>query len=144
MGAEITFYQVDETIIKSLAPLLLKVLDEKKKVLIFCKNPVQLKEIDNSLWSYGRNKFIPHVTISDRDFKMERQPILISNEEENTNKADYLVFLDKPSEGFLQNFQRVFYFFEENNRLTATQIAKTTKPKNCYQKINGKWEKFEF
>jgi DNA polymerase IIIc chi subunit len=144
MGAEITFYQVDETIIKSLAPLLLKVLDEKKKVLIFCENPIQLKEIDNSLWSYGRNKFIPHVTIADLDFKMERQPILISDKEENKNKADYLVFFEKPSDAFLQSFQRVFYFFEENNRAKAASIAKTTKPKNCYQKINGKWEKFEF
>lgn len=144
MGAEITFYQVDETIIKSLAPLLLKILDEKKKVLIFCSNPSQSKEIDSSLWSYGRNKFIPHVTIADQDFKMERQPILISDKEENTNKADYLVFIDKPSDAFIKSFQRVFYFFEENNRTAAEKISKTIKPKNCYQKINGKWEKFEF
>ncbi len=143
MGLEITFYQVDETIIKSLAPLLLKILDEKKKVLIFCNNDNQIKEIDNSLWSYGRNKFIPHVTIFDRDFQMQRQPILISNQEENSNKADYLVFLDQPSENFVNSFQRSFYFFEENNLKTAKKISQTIKPSNCYKKINSKWEKFE-
>lgn len=143
-SVEINFYQADETIVKSLAPLLLKVLEEKKKALIFCTNPAQTKAIDDSLWSYGRNKFIPHVTIFDKDFEMERQPILISDKEENSNKADYLVFLDLPSNGFLSSFGRVFYFFEEQNFSTAEEIAKKIKPKNCYKKSDGKWVKFSF
>ena len=144
MATEINFYQADETIIKSLAPLLLKILDEKKKAFIFCQNPVQIKAIDDSLWSYGRNKFIPHSTISDKDFVLERQPILISDKEENSNKADYLVFLDVPSAGFLSSFERVFYFFEEPNFAVAEGIAKKVKPKNCYKKLDGKWVKFSF
>jgi len=134
MKREINFYQVDETIIKSLAPLLLKVLEEKKKALIFCRSENQIKEIDGSLWSYGRNKFIPHVTISDKDFVMDRQPILITNKEENTNKADYLVFLDEPDEAFISKFSRVFYFYE--GKATAK-----IKPTNSYKKQDGKWVK---
>lgn len=135
MSPEINFYQVDETIIKSLAPLLLKILDEKKKVLIFCRNQAQIKEIDNSLWSYGRNKFIPHITIFDDDFAFERQPILISDKEENTNRADYLVFLDEPKEVFISSFSRVFYFYEQGK-----MVAKI-KPTNSYKKFDGKWLK---
>lgn len=142
MTSEINFYQVDETIIKSLAPLLLKILDENKKVLIFCKNPTQIKAIDDSLWSYGRNKFIPHITIFDKEFVLERQPILISDKEENANKADYLVFLDLPSEGFVQSFSRVFHFFEEQNLAVAKDVAKKIKPTNSYKKTDGKWVKF--
>ena len=141
MPAEINFYQVDETIIRSLAPLLLKVLDEKKKALVFCENPTQIKEIDGALWTYGRNKFIPHVTIEDKEFVMERQPILITNREENSNKADYLVFLDAPSDTFLQEFARVFYFFEETELENAKKIAKKIKPTNSYKKEDGKWIK---
>lgn len=144
MAAEINFYQADETIMKSLAPLLLKVLEEKKKALIFCKNPVQIKLLDDSLWSYGRNKFIPHVTISDKDFVMERQPILFSDREENSNKADYLVFLDMPSNAFLSGFERAFYFYEEKDFSVAEDLAKKIKPKNSYRKVDGKWVKFSF
>ena len=135
MKSEINFYQVDETIIKSLAPLLIKVLEEKKKALVFCANQDQVKEIDASLWSYGRNKFIPHVTISDREFVMERQPILITDKEENSSKADYLVFLSEPSEAFISKFSRVFYFYEEG------KFAAKSKPKNSYKKTDGKWVK---
>lgn len=136
MKQEINFYQVDETIIKSLAPLLLKVLEEKKKALVFCENAAQIKEIDSSLWSYGRNKFIPHVTNSDhKEFKMERQPILITDKEENLNKADYLVFLSEPSEDFISKFSRVFYFFEEG------RCAAKIKPTKSYKKESGKWVK---
>ena len=145
MKPEINFYQVDETIIKSLAPLLLKVLEEKKKALIFCKEQNQVREIDSSLWSYGRNKFIPHVTNSDREFIFERQPILISDKEENLNKADYLVFLSDVSEGFATGFSRIFYFFEPHNSAAAKILAKKFQPLsskfNSYEKKDGKWVK---
>ncbi len=145
MKTEINFYQVDETIIKSLAPLLLKVLEEEKKALIFCSNQNQIKEIDNSLWSYGRNKFIPHLTIFDTDFakefSFERQPILISNQEKNSNQADYLVFLDEPSCHFISSFKRVFYFFEEQNLSIAKSLTAKLNPKNSYKKQDGKWVK---
>jgi DNA polymerase IIIc chi subunit len=142
MNIEISFYQCDETIAKSVAPLLLKVLDENKKALIVAEDQIQIKEIDASLWSYGKNKFIPHITIYDKDFSLERQPILISDKEENSNKADYLVFLDMPSEAFISKFSRVFYFFEESGLAQAKAVAKKIKPTNSYKKSEGKWVKF--
>ncbi|OFW80523.1 MAG: hypothetical protein A2887_04925 [Alphaproteobacteria bacterium RIFCSPLOWO2_01_FULL_40_26] len=138
MKSEINFYQVDETIIKSLAPLLLKILDEKKKVLVFCADSMQIREFDSALWSYGRNKFIPHATIFDREFELERQPVLLTDKEENLNKADYLVFLREPSEAFVSSFKRVFYFYEQGK--FSTKI----KPTNSYRKENGKWVKLGY
>lgn len=135
MNPEINFYQTDEAVSKSIAPLLLKVLDDKKRVFIFCKNPAQIKEIDSALWNYGRNKFIPHAVISDHEFDPKRQPILISDKEENLNSADFLLFIDEPSEGFILKFSRVFHFFEEGKK-----IAKI-KPTNSYKKSAGKWIK---
>lgn len=133
--SEINFYQVDGTVSGSIAPLLLKILDEKKRALIFCKNQVRIKETDDSLWSYGRNKFIPHSIASDREFKPERQPVLITNEEKNLNRSDYLIFLDEPSENFIKSFARIFYFFEDG------KCATSIKPTNFYRKENGKWKK---
>ena len=97
MKKEINFYEVDEGVVKAMGPILLKILDEKKRAIIFIKNLDKIKEIDASLWSYGRSKFIPHVTIFDKDFESAEQPILISNEEKNLNNAHYLIFLDEPN-----------------------------------------------
>lgn len=142
MTVEINFYQVDETIIKALAPLMLKVLEENKKALIFAQDANQIKELDNSLWSYGRNKFIPHITINDSEFDLKRQPILLTNKQENANNANYLVFFDKPEIDFINNFERCFFFFEEGNIAFAKELASKVKPTNCYKKTAGKWSKF--
>jgi DNA polymerase IIIc chi subunit len=133
MNPEINFYQVDEAIGKSIAPLLLKILSEKKKVLIFCREQAQIDEVDGALWNYGRNKFIPHASIFDKEFEPKRQPVLLTNKEENLNSADYLVFLDQPSESFISKFSRVFYFFEEGKNKAKI------KPTNAYKKDAGKW-----
>ncbi len=135
MKNEINFYQVDDTVGRSIAPLLLKILEEGKKALIFVKNENLIKEIDGALWVYGRNKFIPHVTIFDKEFEMKRQPILITNLEENSNEADYLVFLDEPNEAFVSGFKRVFYFYE------AGKLSAKLRPTNSYKKQDGKWVK---
>ncbi len=77
MNNEINFYEVDESIVKALAPLAIKIINEGKKVLIYCALESQMQELDKSLWSYGRSKFIAHITINDQEFEMLRQPILI-------------------------------------------------------------------
>lgn len=144
MSCEVNFYQCEDLIIKSLAPILLKILEEKKKVLIFVNDEAKIKELDGALWTYGRSKFIPHITIFDEDFDLNRQPILISNKKENSNNADYLVFLSELPLDFIANFNRAFYFFDEANVDEAKLISKTIKPKNCYKKENLKWTKFSF
>lgn len=142
---EINFYQCDESLTKSIAPLTLKILEEKKKALIFSKDASRLAEIDSGLWSYGKNKFIPHVTLDDKDFILERQPILLSNKEENSNKADYLILTEESSEAFLSNFSRVFYFFDalslDAAKTAATKYKKIATKFNSYKKEDGKWVK---
>lgn len=144
---EINFYQIDDVITKSLAPLLLKVLDDKKKALIFCPNAAKFKEIDDSLWSYGKNKFIPHVSPSDKalgeEFGWKRQPILLNSKEENLNEADYLVLIEDASESFISGFSRVFYFYEAENSANIKKFAKKFSKVNAYKKADGKWVKDE-
>lgn len=139
---EITFYQADETIAKSLAPLLIKILEDKKRAMIFCSDQKQIAELDVALWTYGRHKFIPHAIVGDKEFEPARQPVLISGQEDNLNQANFLIFLQEPSDAFLSSFERVFYFFEERDFSEAKVLAKKMKPKNSYKKEEGKWVKF--
>ncbi|NBX53003.1 MAG: DNA polymerase III subunit chi [Proteobacteria bacterium] len=135
MKPEINFYAVEEDIVKAMAPILLKIIDDNKRAIIFVKGNDSIKKIDDSLWTYGRNKFIPHATIFDKDFVAKDQPILISNQEDNINKADYLIFLDEPNIEFIQSFSRSFHFFENSSP------CKIIEPNNFYRKIDGKWQK---
>ena len=48
MKKEINFYEVDEGVVKAMGPVLLKILDEKKRAFIFIKNLEKIKEIDAS------------------------------------------------------------------------------------------------
>ncbi len=135
MKTEINFYEVDESIVKGLAVILIKIINEQKKALIYCKSETQMQELDKQLWSYGRSKFIPHITINDQGFDLLRQPILITNQSINANQADYLIFLDEVEIEFLNKFKRAFYFFENHPNIS------NVKPDNSFKKENGKWLK---
>ena len=144
---EINFYQIDDIITKSLAPLLLKVLEENKKALVFCKDKVKIKEIDDGLWVFGKTKFIPHVTIFEKDIEQisdwKRQPIVISDEEVNKNSASYLVLTCDCTVDFVKNFERSFYFYDVDEFANVKNFVKNFDDEfkiNSYKKYDGKWQ----
>ena len=146
MKQEINFYQVEELTNKEIAPLLIKILDEGKKTFLLCQNQKKLEEINSGLWSYGRNKFIPHILDCDKGFDLKRQPILLSTEEKNLNEAEYLVLLGRSSLNFLKKFPRSFFFCESHNLDSAKEFLSEIKSSisncNSYKKEDGKWIKF--
>lgn len=140
--SEINFYHCDDIVANSIAPLMLKVIGENKKSLIYTQT-AQIKEIDNILWGYNKNKFIPHVTIFDKEFEFKRQSIVITDKEENVNEADYLVITSPASPDFLKTFSRVFYFYDSLGANQASELknqaGKLFEKVNSYKKENGKW-----
>jgi DNA polymerase IIIc chi subunit len=136
MNTEITFYEVEEDLYKSIALLLYKIWQDGKKSLLFFPDQNQLNELDAFLWSFARNKFLPHCTVLDVQFNLEHQPILLSHLPENINNADVLLFLQPPSNSFIANFQKACYFFmakqSQNHNLT---------PKQHFYKKADKWQK---
>jgi DNA polymerase III subunit chi len=148
---ELNFYQIDDVYTKSMAPLLLKILEEGKKAVIYCKDEARMQEIDKGLWQFSKTKFVPHVTNLEKDVEglssWGRQPIIISNEEENKNNADQLVLIDQPSSDFIKKFSRVFYFYD-SQMLDAVKKFKQDNSKNSskvksYKKEAGKWIEFD-
>jgi DNA polymerase IIIc chi subunit len=143
---EINFYQVDDIIYKFMAPLLIKVLDEDKKALIYCQDEKQVEEIDGGLWQFSKTKFIPHGT---KTTKLEpvKQPIFITDQLINANQAEYLIMLDEAEEKFLNEFGKIFYFFSSGNVADARKLwAKYKKQSfvlNFYKKEDGAWVKVD-
>ncbi|MFT6077330.1 MAG: DNA polymerase IIIc chi subunit [Myxococcota bacterium] len=143
---EVNFYQVDDIAYRSIAPVLIKIIDDDKKALIFCQNEAQKVEIDNGLWSFSKTKFIPHATISDK-LDHSIQPIFITELPENPNKANYLIMLGETTDEMLSQFEKIFYFFGSGNLQDARRLWKKYKSQsaslNFYKKNEGKWKKID-
>lgn len=148
---EINFYQIDDVYAKSIAPLLIKAMDEGKKSFIFCPDSDKLAEIDKVLWQFSKTKFVPHVTNKENDIdelsSWDRQPVLISDEEDNKNKADYLILIDEPTMDFVNKFNRVFYFYTDEDfgkaKSFAANFKKDDQKVKSYKKYDGKWAEFK-
>lgn len=141
---EVNFYQVDDIIYKSVAPLLIKLLEDNKKTLVYCENEKQVSEIDDGLWSFSKTKFVPHASFKDK-LNHSEQPILITHLKENHNQANCLVkFLEVEGE-FLKGFEKTFYFFGSGNLEEARKLWSKYKKQslklNFYRKNQDKWER---
>jgi DNA polymerase IIIc chi subunit len=139
---QINFYQTDGILHKSIAPILTKILEEEKRALIFCTNQELLKQLDDGLWSFSKTRFIPHGT-KDDEVKADKQPILLSQTQENLNNSSYLIMLDKADDDFIKKFDKVFYFFGSDNLKQSKDLWRYYKEKsaklNFYKREQDKW-----
>ena len=140
---EVNFYHIDNIDYTAIALLATKILDENHKAIIYCTNQEVISKLDSSLWSHGRNKFLPHITIYDKDFNFMRQPIVITNNQENINQSSYLILLNSANKEFLEKFDRLFCFIEKDSHLEKD--IKSCLDNNCqinsYKKDSNKWIK---
>ncbi len=141
---EINFYHLENINYKIIAQILLKIRDEGKRTLIYAKTDELLKQIDEGLWSFSKTKFLPHATKWENVNYLD-QPIFLTNEEDNQNKAEFLLMLDAVNDNFLKNFEKTFYFFSDNNIEFARKLYTDYKKKsfsiNFYKKDGDKWIK---
>lgn len=87
---EIRFYHLQQQSLEQALPLLLrKAVDNGKRVFVRLSDAARLDGLSEAIWSYKDNGFIPHGTASDKF--SEDQPVLLSADLENLNKADMLV-----------------------------------------------------
>jgi DNA polymerase-3 subunit chi len=108
--------------------------------------------LDTHLWTYSEQSFLPHGTAADG--YVARQPIYLTTEDENPNKAEVLFLVggvlpeawDAPQ---LQAFTRIVLLFDGrdetalNGARVAWKRAKAAGHDVTYWKESpsGKWEK---
>ncbi len=145
--AEISFYQLTNTPLEKALPLLMeKVLASGKRGLVLVKEEAKLKTLDNVLWTYSSPKFLPHGT--EKDGQAEKQPIFLTQKEENPNKAEMLVLVDGQEPAFLPEFSRVLDVFDgrDETQLAAARARwakykhQGLKTKYFRQNEKGGWE----
>jgi DNA polymerase-3 subunit chi len=87
--SEVLFYHLERRSLEDALPgLVEKTLERGWRALIKCESADRMQAIDNLLWTYSEQTFLPHAMKGDGD--AARQPALITVEEGNDNRADVM------------------------------------------------------
>ncbi len=90
---EIGFYHLQATPLERALPKLLeRGLAAGFRIVVLAGSGERVDHLDATLWTYDDASFLPHG--SRRDGKPERQPVWLTDSDENPNGADMLVLTD--------------------------------------------------
>jgi DNA polymerase III subunit chi len=111
---EVGFYHLQTTPLERALPKLVeRGLAGGFRVLVVAGSAERVAHLDAVLWTYDDASFLPHG--SSRDGQAERQPVLLSESEENANAADMLVLTDGAASSRLADYRRCLDLFDGND-----------------------------
>ena len=112
--AEIGFYHLLSTPLERALPKLLeRARAHGHPVVVRCGSAERVAQLDAVLWTYEEASFLPHG--SARDGAPARQPIWLTEGDENPNRATMLVLVDGVEAGDLAAFARCADLFDGND-----------------------------
>lgn len=110
---EIRFYHLQKQSVEQALPLILeKALQKGHRILVKCADTDQMQNLDQALWSYKSTSFLPHGT--QKDDHNDLQPILLSCDNQNENKADLLVLTGGAEVDSLDDYKMCCDMFDGN------------------------------
>lgn len=145
---EIWFYHLERSTLDQVLPgLLEKTLQRGWRALVRGAVAHRLDGIDEHLWTYRDDSFLPHGQASEPH--AARQPILLSESDENLNGAQALFIVDETELGATEGYERCFIIFDGRNEQAlqhARERWRTLKAANANlaywkQTDEGRWEK---
>lgn len=145
---EIWFYHLERSTLDQVLPgLLEKTLQRGWRALIHSTQSHRLDDIDEHLWSYRADSFLPHGLATNPS--PERQPILLSESDGNLNSAQALFIVDDTELGATEGFERCFIIFDGRNEASLQNARqrwrnlKSAEANLAYwkQTPEGRWEK---
>ncbi len=108
---EVWFYHLERTGLEEVLPdLLEKTLARGWRALVWCRDEARLARIDEALWTWRDESFLPHGLAQDPF--AEAQPVLLSTAPERRNGAQALFAVDGDPGEDLQGFTRCVVIFD--------------------------------
>ena len=110
---ETLFYHLERRSLDDVLPgIVEKTLERGWRAVIRTESSERADAIDNLLWTYNDQTFLPHAQSGDGDPK--RQPVLITVEDENPNNANVLFCVGgaTPSWNAVADLTRVVMMFD--------------------------------
>ena len=111
MALTVQFYHLTSTPLERALPKLLeKAVAAGYRVLLVGENDHQLEKLDQLLWTYDPDSFLPHGTI--KGGSSEKQPILINSNFESPNGANLLAIINGAMSDKTEQFDRIIDMFD--------------------------------
>ncbi|MEC9097856.1 MAG: DNA polymerase III subunit chi [Pseudomonadota bacterium] len=123
---------------KTLFTLLEKSLEKRNKSLLLFKDKEKCLSINEQLWTYKQNSFLPHISEDDQIYDNIDVPVYLSTKNENPFKAELLFSIDGFLPDNIDHFERVIIIIDVNDELL------NEKYKNYYLDINKNFEDIVF
>ena len=118
---DISFYHLIKRSLENVLPKLLeKTLEAGGRAVIFASSEERVKEIDDLLWTYDPNSWLPHGT--SKDGFTEEQLVWITCENDNANHASYLFLIDGIRLEQINGYKRIFDLFDGHDELSLIHI----------------------
>ncbi len=148
--SEIFFYHLELRPLEQVLPILLeKTIERGLKAIVQTSNIANEQILSDILWSYREDSFLAHLAVSNSDnFALSEQPILITSQKHNPNRADFRFFVDGSEFFVSEEYKRHIYLFDGHNSeavLTAREewkkLAKNHDLTYWQQDNSGIWHK---
>ncbi len=121
-GPEWWFYHLERTTLEqAVGPLLEKCLERGWRVLAVSPSPERRAALDQALWTYDDQSFLPHGEAAAPGLPVERQPILIASETDNANGAAALLLMDGVDASPDAPFERCMVMFDGGDSETRSK-----------------------
>ncbi len=109
--SEYSFYHLTKSGLDQALPRLLEKAHLRgKRVVLRCRDPERLDQLDRLLWTYENDSFLPHGSAADGH--AERQPIWLTTGSDRPNNAEVLVVVDAAGADDAASFTRVLELFD--------------------------------
>lgn len=145
MTCQISFYHLSRTSLERTLPKLLEKVLEKEARAVVLATSERLKLLDDSLWTYRPNSFLPHGT--QKEGRPEDHPIWLTDTLENPNQSTYLLVAGGLPLPELDAFHNCLYIFDGTVDEEVQEARKAWKkakdhshPKYWQQTTEGAWE----
>ena len=136
----VDFYHLGTSPLERVLPTIAEKVLASREMLLVVAEEALLPPLDEQLWTYGRDSFLPHGTA-----RPEKQPILLSAEPVAANGATNVALADGRWREEALGFARTFYLFD-NGQLDdargAWRVLKSNVEAECRywkQDERGKW-----
>ncbi len=123
--SRIDFYHLTRTTLEEVLPkLLTKAYTQGKRVLLKTGTE-KVEALNTFLWTYDEESFLPHG--SRKDGFADEQPIWITDEDNNANKAQFLFLTNGTETKNAESYERIFNIFDGKNTEAVEQARRLWK-----------------
>jgi DNA polymerase-3 subunit chi len=143
---QVDFYHLTQLPLERALPRIAeRVIETGGRLLIVAGEAEQRARLDQLLWTYSPESFLPHGQAGGPDD--DRQPVLIAGDTEAANGARNVALADGVWREEALRFDRAFHFFDEDRiaeaRAAWKALAGREGIERNYWKQNeqGRWEK---